>query len=193
MRMPHENRASIPRLIHTTEYTKMRKLIILRGNSGSGKTTVAKDLQELFGKNTMLISQDVIRRDILKVDDGKNTLALPLMKELLLYGYKHSETVILEGIMRADWYEPLFKLATQLYDNQIYAYYFDLPFEETLKRHLTKPESKYFGEAEMRSWWREKDFSDTLNETRIIADQDEQSIVVEIFNTVGLSIQRSVK
>ena len=62
----------------------MRKLIILRGNSGSGKSTIAKELQSRFGTNTMLISQDVIRRDMLKVKDGENTLALPLMKELLI-------------------------------------------------------------------------------------------------------------
>lgn len=30
----------------------MAKLIILRGNSGSGKTTVAKELQKRFGRNT---------------------------------------------------------------------------------------------------------------------------------------------
>ena len=44
----------------------MPKLIILRGNSGSRKTTVAKELQKRFGRNTMLISQDVVRRDMLK-------------------------------------------------------------------------------------------------------------------------------
>ena len=33
----------------------MHKLILLRGNSGSGKTTVARKLQEKFGSNTMLI------------------------------------------------------------------------------------------------------------------------------------------
>ncbi len=38
----------------------MRKLVILRGNSGSGKTTVAKELQKKFDRNTMLISQDVV-------------------------------------------------------------------------------------------------------------------------------------
>lgn len=48
----------------------MKKLITLRGNSGSGKTTIARALQEKFGKNTMLLSQDVIRRDILKTNDG---------------------------------------------------------------------------------------------------------------------------
>ena len=50
---------------------RMNKLIILRGNSGSGKTTIAKELQQVFGNNTMLISQDVIRRDMLKVKDGE--------------------------------------------------------------------------------------------------------------------------
>lgn len=50
----------------------MRELVILRGNSGSGKTSVAKDLRQLFGPNTMLISQDVIRRDILKVKDKES-------------------------------------------------------------------------------------------------------------------------
>lgn len=52
----------------------IHELIILRGNSESGKTTVAKDLQQLFDQNTMPISQDVIRRDILKVKDGENNL-----------------------------------------------------------------------------------------------------------------------
>ena len=59
---------------------RTNKLIILRGNSGSGKTTIAKELQQVFGNNTMLISQDVIRRDMLKVKDGENTKALPLWK-----------------------------------------------------------------------------------------------------------------
>ena len=32
----------------------MKKLIILRGNSGSGKSTIAKELQKQFGNNTMI-------------------------------------------------------------------------------------------------------------------------------------------
>lgn len=162
----------------------MPKLIILRGNSGSGKTTVAKELQKRFGSNTMLISQDVVRRDMLKVKDGESTPAIPLMEELLLYGNRHSDIVILEGIMYADWYEPLFKLAVRLYDTRVYAYYFDLPFEETLRRHQTKPNRNDFGETEMRRWWREKDFSDILNEVSIASDEDMESIVNNIYDSV---------
>jgi len=162
----------------------MKKLIILRGNSGSGKTTIAKELQKRFGRNTMLISQDMIRRDMLMVKDGENSLAVPLMKELLSYGNKYSAVVILEGIMYADWYKSLFQLAVQLYDTRVYAYYFDLPFEETLKRHQTKPNRGDFGEEEMRRWWREKDFSNILNEISITSDKDKESIVNEIYDFV---------
>ena len=163
----------------------MGKLIILRGNSGSGKTTIAKELQNRFGRNTMLISQDMVRREILKVKDGENTQAIPLMKELLIYGNNHSDVVILEGIMYADWYKPLFELAVRLYGSNIYAYYFDLSFEETLKRHQTKPNCHEFGEEAMRRWWREKDYSDILNEVSITDEKSMDSIVNDIYDTVS--------
>ena len=162
----------------------MRKLIILRGNSGSGKSTIAKELQNRLGQNTMIISQDEIRRNMLNVKDGEDTPALPLMKELLIYGSRHSEFVILEGIMNREWYKPLFELAIQLYDAEVYAYYFDLTFEETLKRHLTRPKCQEFGEEAMRRWWREKDFSDVLNESRITSERDVESIVMDIYSAV---------
>ncbi len=162
----------------------MSKLIILRGNSGSGKTTVAKELQKSFGRNTMLLSQDVVRRDMLRVKDGEDTPALPLLKELMVYGKNHSEIVILEGILRADWYRSLFQLAVQLYGREIYAYYFDLSFEETVKRHLTKPNCHEFGEESLRRWWREKDYSEVLNETGIFSEKDVKTIVEEIHAAV---------
>ena len=162
----------------------MRKLIILRGNSGSGKSTIAKELQNRLGQNTMIISQDEIRRNMLNVKDGEDTPALPLMEELLIYGSRHSEFVILEGIMNREWYKPLFELAIQLYDVEVYAYYFDLTFEETLKRHLTRPKCQEFGEEAMRRWWREKDFSDVLNESRITSERDVESIVMDIYSAV---------
>ena len=98
----------------------MKKIIILRGNSGSGKTTVARALQKKFGYNTMMISQDEIRRNILWVKDGVDTKALPLMIELMKYGYEHCDVVILEGIMYDEWYSPLFKTANELYGMDIY-------------------------------------------------------------------------
>ena len=162
----------------------MHKLIILRGNSGSGKTTIAKELREKLGNNTMLISQDVIRREILKVRDGENNPALPLIQELLIYGSKHCEVIILEGILHAQWYKPLFELALELYGADVHAYYFDIPFEETVRRHQTRPNCNDFSEEDMRSWWLEKDFSSVLNEISITADMEKEDIV----NWIMLSV-----
>ena len=44
----------------------MAQLVIIRGNSGSGKTSLAKKLQNHFGRRTLVISQDLVRREMLK-------------------------------------------------------------------------------------------------------------------------------
>lgn len=163
----------------------MSNLIIIRGNSGSGKTTIAKELQQKFGHNTMLISQDVVRRDILKVKDGCDTKALPLMKELLIYGKNHCDIVILEGILYADWYKPLFELAITQFEH-IFAYYYDLPFEETLMRHQTKSNCNEFGADAMRGWWREKDFIEIIPETILTGELELNATVNLIYDKVFL-------
>lgn len=163
----------------------MSKLIILRGNSGSGKTTVAKELQKKFGSNTMIISQDMVRREILKVNDGPTTEALSLMQELLIYGKNHSEITILEGIMYADWYKPLFECAVREFGDGIYAYYFDLPFEETLRRHQARTKNNEFGEKEMRGWWREKDYIGFVKEDVITAEKTLESVVERVYENIA--------
>jgi len=160
------------------------KLIILRGNSGSGKTTVAKALQEKFGANTMLLSHDVIRREILKVKDGIGTPACTLLIHMLKYGRKNCEIVILEGILDSECYRELFKCAIEEYGSNIYAYYYDLPFEETLRRHETKPNCHEFGESAMRRWWKEKDFIGSIPETILAKEMKFDQTVDMIYETV---------
>ena len=59
-----------------------------------------------------------------------------------------------------------------------------IPFEETLKRHQTKPNCNDWGVAGVRGWGRERDFSDVLNEVSITSERDIESIVSDICNTV---------
>jgi len=125
---------------------------------------VAKALQRKLGRNTLLIAQDTVRREMLWAHDGKDTAALPLLTALLRYGHANCEHVILEGILNAEWYKPLFETAADSFRDRIFAYYYDIPFEETLRRHETKDKKFEFGEAEMRRWWNEKDFIGILPE-----------------------------
>lgn len=160
------------------------KLIILRGNSGSGKTTTGKSLQRKFGHGTMLISQDVVRREMLFVKDGTDPEAGQLLLELAVYGKNHCNIVILEGILNSDWYKELFKNLLIEFNNQIFAYYFDIPFEETLNRHKQKPNAHEFGEKEMRKWWNEKDLLGIIPEVCLNKELSLNEIVDMIYQDV---------
>lgn len=164
---------------------QMSKLIIIRGNSGSGKTTAAKELQRRLGQNTMLISQDVIRRDMLHVNDGIDTKALGLLKELILYGRNNCSVVILEGILNSKWYKPLFELAKIEFKDNIYAYYYDIPFEETVIRHKTKPYANEFGEDDMKKWWNERDFINIIKEKIVTKELSLEETVDTIMKDIS--------
>lgn len=163
----------------------MSKLILLRGNSGSGKTTVAKQLQEKFGSNTMLISHDMVRKQILHVWSREGVeKSQPLMIELLKYGKRNSEITIMEGILPSKDYAQLFDAAVDEYGNEIYSYYWDIPFEETVRRHSTKPNRNDFGEEDMRRWWKEKDYLEIIPQTMIDKDLSAEDAVELIYREV---------
>lgn len=165
----------------------MRKLVIIRGNSGSGKSCLARQLQREIGRNTLVIPQDTVRREMLWARDGPDTAALPLLSELLHYGYAHSEVTILEGILYAEWYRPLFQDAVNLFGKNIFAYYYDLTFEETLRRHETKPNRFDFGEADMRRWWKEKDYIRFIPERIFGADVPLETAVRQVLSDIQAS------
>jgi predicted kinase len=58
------------------------RLIVLRGNSGSGKTTVAAALREAYGRGMAWVSQDLIRRIILKEKDKPGGLSIGLIDQV---------------------------------------------------------------------------------------------------------------
>ena len=163
----------------------MRKLIIIRGNSGSGKSSLARELQHKFGRNTMVIPQDIVRREMLYANDGVGNFAQPLMIELLKYGRKNCDVVIIEGILKSEWYTELFEAARAEYE-EIYAYYYDIPFEETLNRHATKPQEKRakFGESEMRQWWNEKDYIGFIPEKTLTKELSLNNAVELVYSEV---------
>ena len=133
----------------------------------------------------MLISHDMVRMQMLHVWGREGVLrSLPLLVELLRYGRQHSEVTILEGILPAGDYGPLFEAALEAYGTDIFAYYYDLPFEETLARHRTKPNRNDFGEEEMRRWWREKDLLPMLRETVFTKEVGLEEAVETIYRQV---------
>ncbi|MGK4144550.1 zeta toxin family protein [Weissella paramesenteroides] len=58
--------------------------ILIRGNSGSGKTVLAKQLQQYFGyEDCLLLQQDILRREILHTHDHVGTTTVNLLETLI--------------------------------------------------------------------------------------------------------------
>lgn len=155
-----------------------QKLIIIRGNSGSGKSTIASSIRCELGDKVMFLQQDVLRRDILKVNDKVGNPVVGLIKRLAVYGKETGYDVVLEGILSKNKYGDMLCSLTEEFD-AVYVYYLDIPFEETLRRHNMRHKNSDFGEDEMREWWKEKDYLGVENE-RILGENLSEDELVEV-------------
>jgi len=161
------------------------KLIIIRGNSGSGKSTVARQLRERLGDNTMLVPQDVIRREILFVKDREGNPAIDLIANVVSYAKKIDYNVILEGILSKKLYESTLNQLIDEFAPNIHIFYMDVSFEETVRRHQTKPNKHEYGEEKMREWWIEKDYLGHPSEKIIPETLTTDEAVEFILNTIS--------
>lgn len=82
------------------------RLVVLRGNSGAGKSTVARALREAYGRGMAWVPQDLIRRTILMESDRPGAVNIGLIDQVVRYSLDRGYHVVLDGIFRADRYEP---------------------------------------------------------------------------------------
>lgn len=163
----------------------MSKIIVLRGSSGSGKTTVANKLHNILGEGNLLISQDYVRRTMLQAKDKPNNLAIGLLDSMIKYGIKNCDYTIVEGVLSNNNYGKMLHENLTLADN-VYAYYYDLSFEETVKRHITK-KNVDFNTEDMLKWFTPKDLLGIKNEKSITKDISEDNLLELILNDLKLS------
>jgi hypothetical protein len=64
-------------------------------------------------------------------------------------------------------------------------YYLDVQFEETMRRHATKPQANEYGRAEMSSWWRDRDYLPGVPDPVITADPTADAAVEQIMRDAG--------
>jgi adenylate kinase family enzyme len=130
------------------------KLVILRGPSGSGKTTTAKALFEKATARVALIEQDHYRFIFKPADGGSkpNSTAIhKMIKNDVLIALEEGYNVILEGILGPKSYDKILDDIIARHTGESFIYYFDVSFEETVRRHATRKTN--FGPEDMRGWY----------------------------------------
>jgi hypothetical protein len=115
------------------------------------------------------VSQDLIRRTILREKDQPGGVNIGLIDEVSRYSLDHGYHVVLDGILYADRYEPMLTALARDHLGLSRFYYLDVSMAETLRSHAARPQAAEFGAVDMRGWYRSLDLLGGIRE-RIIPE-----------------------
>lgn len=79
-------------------------LVCVRGNSGSGKSSIARELRRRHGRGCALVEQDYLRRILLRERDKPGGAAPALIGQTVRFALDQGYHVVLEGIMHTSRY-----------------------------------------------------------------------------------------
>jgi hypothetical protein len=164
-------------------------LIIIRGNSASGKTSVAWRIRERYGRGLAIVSQDVLRRDILRVKDEPVNPAIGLIELTARYALDHGFHVIVEGILGGASHGEMLTALVRDHAGRSACFYYDLDLDETVNRHASKPQVVEYGADLMREWYRGHDLVPALNETILGPEISLDAAASMMMQAVGLASQ----
>src|SRR3989344_5524593 len=123
------------------------KLIILRGPSGSGKSTIAKIIFDSAKRKTVYIDQDYYRFIFKPSGGGSKSNGATIHKMILhnvVQALQDGYDVILEGILSVKSYGEVLEGIFKKHPKENYIFYFDVSFEETVRRHAMRPAKSNF-------------------------------------------------
>jgi hypothetical protein len=163
----------------------------LRGNSASGKSSVAAEIRNRYGRGIAIVGQDNLRRIVLREHDKPNAANIGLIELAARYALDHGFHVIIEGILYASHYGDMLTALCADHLGATRLYYLHVPFEETVRRHATKPEATTYGETEMAAWYRELDLLPGGVERIVSAETSLTDTVYRVMTDTGLGPWRT--
>lgn len=160
------------------------RLVILRGNSASGKSTIAKLLRERLGRGVAWVEQDYLRRTVLREHDRPGLPNIGLIDMTARYALDAGYHVIADGIFGSERYGAMLRRLTDDHEGVTRHYYFDIALEETQRRHQTKPLVTVHPEK-LCEWYQRRDLLGFVDESIITAAESDEEIVTRLVREVG--------
>ncbi len=164
-------------------------LVVIRGNSGSGKTTAAREVRRQYGRGLALIEQDEFRRVVLREHGGLGDDAVApgfiaaSVRYLLGAGYH----VIVEGILHSSGYGRPLREVIGEHPGPSHVFYLDIGFAETVRRHTSRNEPIPVTAADMQRWYTPNDVLGVTGEHIISEHSTLEQTVTTILASSGLA------
>ncbi|WP_423463823.1 AAA family ATPase [Promicromonospora sp. MS192] len=128
-------------------------LVVVRGPSGAGKSTVARAVRRRMGRGTALVEQDYLRRTLMWEKDTAGAPNIGLIDTVVRHALGVGYSVVLEGILAADHYGTMLRDLLTDHRGRTVCAYLDVPWDETLRRHETRPQVADFTPEQMAEWF----------------------------------------
>jgi hypothetical protein len=173
------------------------RLAVIRGNSGSGKSTTAQEVRRRVGRGVAWVEQDYLRRTLLREHDRPGQPNVGLIDQTVRYALGSGYHVILEGILYTPHYGEMVRQLIADHAGQTGVYYFQVPFDETLRRHATKPLANVVTPEQLRNWYHPCDLLGVPGEQIIdgtsTLDDSANRIINDLTWTSGGAIPHAVE
>ncbi|MGW7679209.1 AAA family ATPase [Kribbella sp. NPDC054772] len=163
------------------------RLIVVRGNSGSGKSSIVEGIRAAYGRGIAYIEQDYVRRIIFQELDDPHGANIEAIGQLARHALDRGFHTVVEGILPTIRYGAMLaELARDHADH--FFYYLDIPFDETVRRHATRDKANAFTATDMADWYRPKDLLEQPRETVIDETSTLDATVQQILTATGLRL-----
>ncbi|EWS79832.1 kinase [Brachybacterium phenoliresistens] len=155
--------------------------MIIRGNSASGKSTVARRVQREQPRDAVaVIGQDHVRREMLWAHEAPDSHTPGLIATMARYCLGVGRITVVEGIFGREWYGDMFSGLLREHSGPSLVYYLDVSLAETQRRHAGKPIADLVTDAELASWYRVHDVLGAPGEVVFGEDMSEDAMVARI-------------
>jgi predicted kinase len=164
-------------------------LVIIRGNSGSGKSTVAIDVRRRYGRGCALVEQDYLRREVLR-EHGSNsvpTVAPRFITTMARTALNAGCHVVLEGILHTGQYGTPLRELIAGHPGPSSVFWMDVGFDETLRRHAGRRDMTHVTADMMHAWYSALDLLDAPGEQVIEQASSVEDTVAAILHDSGLA------
>jgi predicted kinase len=129
------------------------RLVVLRGLSAAGKSTVASELARTCADKVAVLEEDYFRRVVLRRQDKDRVACRRVQCACAVAALDSGFHVILDGILNARYYRAVIAELLARSPDTSSLYYFDVSLEETLRRHASKPIASDVPVSSLRDWY----------------------------------------